>query len=84
MHAKNDEKSIENAMKFYENIKESLQGISEILNITLHENDFYHQAGNDNLKALNDNVLDLLKHFFTPREVRIKVREIEFKRALTH
>ena len=80
----NDEKSIEEAMKYYENIKESLQGISEILNITLRENDFYHQAGNDNLKALNDNVLDILKYCFTPREVRMKVREIEFERALTH
>lgn len=80
----NDEKSIENAMKFYENIKESLQGLSDILNITLRENDFYRQAGNDNLKALNDNVLDLLKQCFTPREVRMKVREIEFERSLTH
>ena len=84
MHAENDEKSIENAMQYYEKIRESLQGLSEIFNITLRENDFYHQAGKDNIKALDDNVLDLLKHFFTPREVRMKVREIEFERALTH
>ena len=71
-------------MQYYEKIRESLHGISEILNITLRENDFYHQAGKDNLKALNDNVLDILKHCFTPREVRMKVREIEFESALTH
>ena len=79
MNVKVDEKkSIENVIGFYENIRSSLNGLLEILNINFHENNFYYQAGKDNLKALNENILEILKNCYTPREVRIKLREIEF------
>ena len=32
----------------------------------------------DNLKALHDNVLEILKTSFTPREIRMRLRELEF------
>ena len=32
----------------------------------------------DNLKALHDNVLEVLKASFTPREIRIRLREVEY------
>ena len=43
-----------------------------------NEKDFYHQAARDNLKALHDNVLEVLKASFTPREIRMRLRELEF------
>jgi len=32
----------------------------------------------DNLKALHENIVEILKQTSAPREVRIKLREIEF------
>ena len=32
----------------------------------------------DNLNNLNNNILELLRNSHTPREIRIKLREIEF------
>ncbi|MBD3255760.1 MAG: hypothetical protein GF383_11755 [Candidatus Lokiarchaeota archaeon] len=73
-----EEKDIDKAMEYYEEIRKSLNGLSEILKIRLNEKDFFYQAGADNLKALNANILKILKHFYTPRQVRIKLREILF------
>ncbi|UCC20202.1 MAG: hypothetical protein JSV62_02650 [Promethearchaeota archaeon] len=39
---------------------------------------FYHHAAVDNLKALHDNVVEVLKASFRPREIRIRLREFEF------
>ena len=33
---------------------------------------------NNNLKALHDNVLEMLKSSFTPREIRMRLRKLEF------
>jgi hypothetical protein len=63
----------------YENIRESLKGLDEILKINFLDNNIYYQLAMDNLKAVHDNVLDLLKHTYSPREVRIKLREIEYE-----
>lgn len=50
-------------------IREALTGLTEIINIDFNEKDFYHQAAVDNLKALHDNVLEVLKASFTPRKI---------------
>ena len=72
------EKNVDDAFSCYNNIRECISGLNEILNINFQENNIYRQVGMDNLKALYDNLVDLLKHTCTPREVRIKLREIEF------
>ncbi|MFX1398694.1 MAG: hypothetical protein ACFFAS_16820 [Promethearchaeota archaeon] len=61
----------------YENIRQSLSGLSEILNINFCEKNIYYQAGMDNLKALHENVLEMLRCCSSPRAVRMKLREIE-------
>ena len=76
--------NINNAFEYYENIRTCLAGLCEILKINFNENDFYRQAGIDNLKALNENIIDLLKYTYTPREVRIKLRELEFDETETN
>ncbi len=73
----NNGKNIDQAFEVYEKIRESLYGLNEILKINFNENDFYFQAGMDNLEALNENIVEILKSTYTPREVRIKMREIE-------
>ena len=69
--------SIEKTFEHYEKIRESLSGLKEILKINFNENNIYYQAGMDNLKALNDNIVEIMKGTHTPREVRIKMRELE-------
>ena len=62
----------------YIKIIESLTGLKEIFDICFFERNIYKQMGMDNLKALHDNVIELLKHTYSPREVRIKMRELEY------
>ncbi len=78
MIAKNAEEKLDDAMVNYERIRESLVGLYEIVNINFSERDFYHQAATDNLKALNENIIEMMKQFNAPREVRIRMRELEF------
>jgi len=72
------EEKLEETMENYRNIRECLTGLYEIININFNENDIYHQAAMDNLNNLNNNILELLRNSHTPREIRIKLREIEF------
>jgi len=64
--------------EYYEKIRESIKGIHEIININFLENNIYHKLSMDNLNALNDNVIELLKQVYSPRLVRMKLREIEY------
>ena len=63
---------------YYANIQESLEGLEEILRISFLERNIYYQLAQDNLKAINENIIDLLKHIYSPREVRMKLREIKY------
>ncbi len=74
---KNEEK-LDRVMNNYKKIREALAGLNDIITINFNENNFYHAAAVDNLKALHKNVLEILKSSFTPREIRIRLRELEF------
>jgi hypothetical protein len=72
-----DEK-LDDVMSYYMKIRESLAGLNDIVNLNFREKDFYYQAAVDNLKAIHDNLVEVLKASFTPREIRIRLRELEF------
>jgi len=72
-----DEK-LDDVMSYYMKIREALTGLSDIVNLNFREKDFYHQAAFDNLKVFHDNVVEILKASFTPREIRMRLRELEF------
>ncbi len=74
----NDEEKLENAMVYYKDIRECLTGLYEIININFNEKDIYHQAGMDNLITLHNNILEILRTSFTPRDIRIRLRKLEF------
>lgn len=78
MSQQNIEEKLEGAMENYKDIRECLTGLCDILNINFNEKDIFHQVGMDNLKTLHANVLSVLKKSYTPRKVRIQLREIEF------
>ena len=73
-----DEKKLEDTMKSYENVRKSLTGLYEIINIKINKKDFFYNAAIDNLKSLNENIIKILKQFNSPREVRMRLRELEF------
>ncbi len=73
-----NEEKLDDVLAKYKNIREALAGLSEIITINFNEKDFYHAAVVDNLKALHDNVLEILKASFTPREIRMRLREVEY------
>ncbi|MFX0178069.1 MAG: hypothetical protein ACFE85_17765 [Candidatus Hodarchaeota archaeon] len=78
MLAKENKKNIDQVFdNYYMKIRESLNGIEEILKINFLEKNIYFQLGMDNINNLNDNLLELMKHTYTPRQVRIKLREIK-------
>ena len=68
---------------YYENMRKSIKGVEEILKINFLEKDIYYKMGMDNLNALHENIVDLLKHTYSPREVRMKLREIEHDEKMT-
>ncbi|MFX1365201.1 MAG: hypothetical protein ACFFCE_05430 [Promethearchaeota archaeon] len=72
------EEKLDRVMERYKNIREALAGLSDIITIKFNEKDFYYAAAVDNLKALHDNIVEVLKSSFTPREIRIRLRELEF------
>ena len=74
----NMDEKLDDVISYYKKIRESLTGLTDIINLNFREKDFYHQAAFDNLKALHDNVLEVLKASFTPREIRMRLRELEF------
>jgi hypothetical protein len=78
MGQEQNEKKMEDAMEKYRNIRECLTGLYEIININFSEQNIYYQVAMDNLINLNNEILDLLRDSHTPREVRIRLREIEF------
>ncbi|KKN51150.1 hypothetical protein LCGC14_0625700 [marine sediment metagenome] len=74
----NREKKLDGVIGNYKAIRECLTGLTDILNISFNDKDIFRQAGIDNLKILHINVLAVLRKSYTPREVRIRMREIEF------
>ena len=62
---------------YYMKIRESLNGLEEILKINFLDNNIYFQLGMDNISNLHKNVLELMKHTYGPRQIRIKLRQIK-------
>ena len=52
--------STKKALNNFENIKECIQGLFEILKITLPSENIYFQLGQDNIEALYQNFLELM------------------------
>ena len=60
----------------YQKIRESLEGLKDILKICLMENNVYFKCGMDNIDAIHKNIIEILNLMYTPRKVRMKLREL--------
>ncbi len=63
----------EKAEKNLEKIKESVKGLYEILNIISNEKDIYFQAGEENIKGLYQNFVELLTNDYGLRQLTKKL-----------
>jgi len=52
--------SVKKALKNFENIKKCIQGLYEILKITIPPDNIYFQIGQDNIEALYQNFIELM------------------------
>jgi hypothetical protein len=61
----------------FENIKECIQGIYEVLKINLSHENIYFQIGQDNLEALYQNLLELMVNDLGTIEFMKKLKNAE-------
>ena len=74
----NQESDLDKAWEHYEKIRDSLNGLYEILNMNLDEKNIFYQCAVDNLESLKETIIDLLKKDYNPKEIKIKLRDLEF------
>ena len=65
------------AMTSFENIKEAIQGLYEILKINLPHENIYLQMGQDNMEALYQNLLELMVNELGTIEFMKKIKNAE-------
>jgi hypothetical protein len=78
MANRDTQSDLDKAWEHYEKIRDSLNGLYDILNMNLDEGNIFYQCAVDNLEILKDTIIDLLKKDYNPSEIKIKMRELEF------
>ena len=78
MANRNSQSDLDKAWEHYEKIRDSLNGLYEILNMNLDGENIFYQCAVDNLEILKETIIDLLKKDYNPTEIKIKLRELEF------
>lgn len=69
---------LDKAWNYYEKIRDSLEGLYEILNMNLDEDNIFYKCAVDNLEILKETIIDLLQKDYNPAEIKIKLRDLEF------
>jgi len=77
--SKSNDKQKRQAIKSFENIKDAIKGLYEVLRINLSKEDIYYQIGIDNIIALYTNILDLTSNKAGLEEVIEKVAKKELQ-----
>ena len=78
MANRDSQSDLDKAWEHYEKIRDSLNGLYEILNMNLDGENIFYQCAVDNLEILKETIIDLLKKDYNPTEIKIKMRELEF------
>ncbi len=69
--------STKKALTSFENIKECIQGLYNILKINLSHENIYFQIGQDNMEALYQNLLELMVNELGTIEFMKKLKNAE-------
>ncbi len=73
----NSFRSKEKAEENFENIKDAVKGLYEILDLSLSEGDFYYEVGKDNITAIYKNLIELLLNEYGLRQLLKKIQNSE-------
>ncbi len=73
----NSHKLKEKAEKNFENVKEALKGLYDILDLTISDDKFYYEAGKDNIMAVYKNLIELLLNEYGLRNLLKKIQNSE-------
>ena len=73
----------EKAEKNFENIKESIKGLYEVLSIIGNEDDIYFQAGEDNIVGLYQNFVELLTNEYGLRQLVKNLKKSKLELNIT-
>ena len=74
----NESSDLEKAWEYYEKIRDSLNGLFEILSMSMNEDSIFYKCAIDNLESLKETIIDLLKKDYNPVEIKKKMRDLEF------
>jgi hypothetical protein len=69
--------STNHAIRNFENMKKCIEGLFEILNITLSSDNIYFKMGEDNIEALYGNFLELMFNILGTNELMKKLQNSE-------
>ncbi|MFW9773909.1 MAG: hypothetical protein ACFFFB_16685 [Candidatus Heimdallarchaeota archaeon] len=69
--------STKRAIINFENIKEAIQGIYEILKIVIPNENIYFKMGQDNIEAICQNLIELLVNELGAKEFMKKIQRAE-------
>ena len=69
--------STKKALINFENIKDCIRGLYEVLKITLPSEDIYHKIGQDNIEHLYENILELMVNEIGTVEFMKKLKSAE-------
>jgi len=72
------EKAEEKALVNFKNIKESIKGLYDVLNLGVSE-DLYFNAGKENIEGLYQNILELMMNDSGLRKVAKKIQNSEME-----
>ncbi|NHJ19875.1 MAG: hypothetical protein EAX91_02940 [Candidatus Lokiarchaeota archaeon] len=78
MEDRDTQTDLDKAWNYYEKIRDSLEGLYEILNMNLDEDNIFYKCAVDNLEILKETIIDLLQKDYNPAEIKIKLRDLEF------
>ncbi|MFX1571185.1 MAG: hypothetical protein ACFFB0_00380 [Promethearchaeota archaeon] len=70
-------RSTEKAVSNFENIKTALKGLYEIMDLGMNEDEFYREAGKENIEALYKNLIELLLNEYGLRQLVKKINSSE-------
>ncbi|MFX1287905.1 MAG: hypothetical protein ACFFFY_05015 [Promethearchaeota archaeon] len=73
----NSFRSKQKAEKNFEDIKNALKGLYEILDLSLNKDDIYYEVGKDNITAVYKNLIELLFNDFGLRQLLKKIQNSE-------
>lgn len=65
------------AVQNFENIKTAVKGLYEILDLSLSEDNFYYEAGKDNITEVYKNLIELLLNDYGLRQLLKKIHNSE-------